>query len=132
MEYLKIEVGQKGLDKHASCICLNYDQFIRDSDRLTDSRYEGFQINPKERFNDRVEQVLFEILNEERVLPCRFLMRLEGRHSICNCRIDYTFEVMEKEFLKENVRAKEIPETILNKCLDNDMDCIILYAGMNK
>lgn len=82
MEYIKIEIGKNGAGKLTSCMCLNYDQFILDSDTLTDSRFEGFRINPKERFHDRIEKVLFEIRCGERALPCRFVMRLESRHSI--------------------------------------------------
>lgn len=132
MEYEKIEIGKKSIGRQASCICVNYNQFTLDCDTLTDCRYDGFSINPKERFHDRVKQVLYEFVNDERTLPCRFTMRLEGKHSICNCRIDYVFEVMEKTFLKENIRAKELPEAILNECMNSEVDCIILYTGMNK
>lgn len=132
MEYMKIEVGRKNAGKLTSCICLNYEQFILDCDKLIDTRYEGFDVNPKDRFHNKVEKILYEIADGERTLPCRVAIRLEGRHCICNCRIDYTFELMDKAFFKENIRAKELPKEILAEYLKSDVDFIMLYVGMNK
>ncbi|MBY7141794.1 hypothetical protein KFZ56_01525 [Virgibacillus sp. NKC19-3] len=132
MENLKIGAVHIDTNKHIKCICLNYDQFVSDSNKLTNPRHDGFGINPKERFASRVDKILHEILHGVRTLPDRFYIRLENRYSICNCRIDYVFEVMEKDFLKENIQGSEIPEQTLKYCLDSDNDIVMLYIGMNK
>ncbi|KOY82852.1 hypothetical protein I6G82_12360 [Lysinibacillus macroides] len=132
MDYLNMNVGHLSTGKWINCICLHYHQFVTDANKLTDARHKGFGINPIERFNEKVGKILYEIANGERSLPSRFQIRLESKHSICRCRIDYVFEVMEKDFLQGNIRGTEIPEETLKVCLDSDSNLIMLYVGMNR
>ncbi len=132
MEYKEIEVFHTPTGKKINCICLNYEQFISDCDVLTVDRYKPFSINPKNRFDARIDKLIDEIIYKECSLPCRFCIRLESRHSICNSRINYAFELVEKDFLKEDIRGSEIPEEILKVCLKSDIDFIVIYVGMNK
>jgi hypothetical protein len=132
MDIKKISNDNLEISNPPNGVCLNYEQFIADCDKLTDSRYNGFRINPKERFNDRIQKVLDEIRLFERTVPSRFCIRLERQHAICNCRIDYTFEVVDKDFLEGNIRSVEIGSKALQACLDSDVDIFIIYTGMNK
>ena len=43
-----------------------------------------------------------------------------------------SFELVGKDFLKEDIRGSEIPEDTLKACLKADIDFIVLYIGMNR
>jgi len=126
MDFLKLNT------ERIKCLCLNYEQFVSDCDKLMDIRHDGFGVSPKERFNEKTTMILDELSTNKRTLPSRFFIRLENRHSICNCRIDYVFELVSKDFLKEDIRGIEIEKQTLKFCLDSEVDCIMLYIGMNK
>lgn len=60
------------------------------------------------------------------------MLRLENRHSICNCRIDYVFEVMTREFFEKDIRFEEVKSEGTAIGLSSEIDTIFLYVGMNK
>ena len=132
MKYKEIEVFHTPTGKRMKYICLNYEQFLSDCDVLTADRYKPFSINPKNRFEARIDKITDEIIYKVRNLPCRFCICLDCGDFICICRIDYAFELVGKDFLKEDIRGSEIPEDTLKACLKSDIDFIVLYIGMNR
>lgn len=132
MKYEKIDIYDESTRQHFRCLCFHYEQFVYDCDYMTQSRIAGFNLNPKDRYDDKVNTVLREVINGERNLPSRFLLRLENRFTICNCRIDYVFELMDKEFLKSNAEGRVLTPEEIKFCLSADIDCILSYIGMNR
>lgn len=132
MGYIQVENAHLNLAKHLKGVVLRYNQFVLDCDLMIIPRHNGFGINPKERFLGRIEDIIQEIEKKERTLPSRFVLRLENRHSICNCRIDYVFEVMSRDFFEKDIRFEEVKRegTAIN--LSSEIDTIFLYVGMNK
>ena len=120
------------LHENLKYICLHYEQFEKDADTMTEHRHDDFGLNPKERFPNKVRTVLDEVIAHERFLPSRFAIRLENKHSICNCRVDYVFEIMRKDYLKGNLRAKEISEELLEMCMETTGELVLIYIGMNR
>lgn len=132
MKYEKIDIYDESTSQHISCLCFRYDQFVVDCDYMTQTRLTGFNFNPKDKYDDKVETVLREVLLGERKLPSRLLFRTENRFTVCNCRIDYVFELMDKEFLKGNVDGRALTPEEIEFCLSADIDCILTYIGMNR
>lgn len=132
MKYEKIDIYDESTRQHIRCLCFGYEQFVMDCDYMTQSRLDGFGFNPKDRYDDKVDTVLREVMNGERHLPSRFMFRTENRYTVCNCRIDYVFELMNKEFLKENAEGRVLTPEEIDFCLREDIDYILSYIGMNR
>lgn len=132
MSRKELKVYREATKTFVTCVCLNYEQFITDCDMLTLERYRKFNINPKKRLQNKIEKIVDEIFFKVRSLPFHFCLRLEHPHSICNCRIDFTFEVLDKDFLQEDIRGNELTEDELKACLKPEIDYIVLYVGMNR
>lgn len=113
-------------------VCFQYEQFEADCDKLTLERYIHFTVNPRNRFEARMETVSEQLLNGERSIPSRLCMRLENRHAICNCRIDYVFEIFDMETLREDMRKDEFSHEEWKMLEKAKADYVLIYVGMNK
>lgn len=128
----EIEIYNGQTRKMMKCVCFNEEQFEADCDTLTIERYKKFNINPKKRLDVRIEKVVEQILTGERTLPSRLCLRLESRYAICNCRIDYVFEIFDMETLNEDMRKAEFSDEEWDKCKKSKPDYVLIYVGMNK
>lgn len=128
----EIEVYHAQSKKMMKCCCFNYNQFEMDCDKLTEERYKNFNVNPKNRFETRVESVVEQLVANEKPIPSLICLRLESRHAICNCRIDYTFEVFDMETLKNDLRKSEFTDEEWKQCETSNADYVFIYVGMNK
>ena len=113
-------------------VCFHYEQFEADCDKLTVERYKNFTVNPKNRFETRMEKVTEQLLSGERVIPSHLCLRLENRHSICNCRIDYVFEIFDMKSLREDIRKEDFSAEEWIMCEKSNVDYVLIYIGMNK
>ena len=129
MSAKQLENAHLDLPQQLEGIVLRYNQFVSDCDLMISPRHNDFGISPKERFLGRIEAIIQEIEGGERTLPSRFVMRLENRHCICNCRIDYVFEVMHRNFFEQDIRFEEANREGMALNLSPEMDIIFLYVG---
>lgn len=133
MELKKIEVLNELSGKVVSCVCINYENFIKDSDDMVIPRYREFKCNPKNQFNKKAQEVLTEAIYEEHFLPSLYFVRLNKKQTICNSQLDYTFELLNKAFLeRDDVRKNEISPEVLEVCLSSENDYVMNYIGMNR
>lgn len=79
-----------------------------------------------------MESVTEQLLNGKKKIPSRLCLRLENRHAICNCRIDYVFEIFDMETLRADMRKDEFSEEEWDKCEKSNADYVLIYIGMNK
>lgn len=112
--------------------CFHYEQFEADCDKLIIERYKNFTVNPKHRFEVRMDKVTEQLLSGDRGIPSRFCLKLENRHSICNCRIDYVFEIFDRGSLQNDIRKEDFTLEEWNTCERLNTDYVLIYVGMNK
>lgn len=133
MELKRIEVVNELTGKTVTCVCVNYEKFTKDCDNFTVPRYRHFKCNPKNQFEKKVTKVIEQTFFEKYFYPDLFYTRLNSKHCICKSQIDYTFELLNKEFLKtDNIRQKELSGEVLENCLLPEIDYVIIYIGMNR
>lgn len=132
MELKRLEVLNEAIGKTVICVCINYERFTEECDSMTVPRYRHFKSNPKNQFDKKATSVIEGTFFEKYFFPDLFYIRLNKRHSICNCQIDYTFELLNREFLADdNIRKGELSQDTLEVCLSPDIDYVMIYVGMN-
>ena len=128
-----IKITEENNGKEVRAICVNYEQFITDCKEMTMTRYHRFKCSPQNQFDKKMNVVMTEAFYENTFLPSLFFIRLNKKQSICNCQIDYTFELLDTAFLKtDSIRKKEIDEATLKSCLAPEIDYVMIYVGMNR
>ena len=133
MEVKEMEVLNEVTGKNVKCVCVNYEKFIADCDEMTMLRYRQFKCNPKNQFEQKADIVITDAIFDERFFPSLFFIRLNKRQTICNCQIDYTFELLDRAFLeKDNIRQNELDKDVLEACLSPEVDYVMIYVGMNR
>lgn len=133
MKYKEIEVLNEQTGKIMKCICAGYDRFLSDCHEFVQPRYRQFKCNPKNQFSKKVISVISKVMNEKHFLPDLFYVRLSKKQSICNCQIDYVFELLDRAFLEnDKLRQNELDADVLEACLLPEIDYVMIYVGMNR
>ena len=119
--------------KTVKCICINYEDFLKDCEGFVQKRYQEFKCNPKNQFDKKADTILENAIHEKNFMPDLLLIRLNRKQAACNSQIDFVFELMDKSFLKtDTIRKCEIPKETLEVCLSDDVSFIMIYIGMNR
>lgn len=132
MGYLKMDLTNLDEGFHVSGVCLRYENFLADLDFTADSGFEQEDEYPTERFHEKMGNVLESIGADSQRLPLIFTVLLNSEMSFMDCAYSYTFIVMDKSLFMQTYHDYEIDEDTLSKCLSEDTDCIVFYAGMSR
>lgn len=128
-----IEVLNEHTGKMMKCICAGYDSFLSDCHEFVLPRYEQFKCNPKNQFSKKAISVISKVMNEKHFLPDLFYIRLNKKQSVCNCQIDYVFELLDRTFLENDIlRRNELDKDMLEIYLSPVNDYVMIYVGMNR
>lgn len=132
MDYQTIELLNPQTGKLLHGICIHYEQFLEDCKRCVLPEYYGFRCNPKNGLREKAIEKITEALYMENFYPDLFYIRLNRKQCICNCQIDYTFELMDRAFFEADpIRKARLSEETRKACLVPDMEFVISYIGMN-
>jgi len=132
MDIKRLEVYHTPTKKSNICICLNMEQFSLDCEQFIIDKYKAYSVNPKERFYARIDKLIDDVSRGVTKIPHRFRMRLESRHSNCNEKVHYAFQLLDRTALENQRQGSDISDESLQVCLGSDVDYIVLYIGMNK
>lgn len=131
MGYLQMQLIDETTDKNTKGICLNIDKFFTDLDFTANSDFEKWDEYPFERYHEKMSKVLENIEHKQQELPLLFSIPLDKEMSFLEITFYYNFIVMDKVLFQHMQHEYEFDKEALELCENEDMDCIVLYIGMN-
>ena len=131
MGYLQMQLMNETSEAITIGICLNIDKFYADLDFTANSDFEKWDEYPFERFHERMREILEEMENKQQELPLLFSIPLDEEMSFLNITFCYNFIVMDKALFLHTQHEFEFDSEALEVCRNEDVDCVVLYLGMN-
>ena len=131
MGYLQMQLMNETTETSTIGICLNIDKFYADLDFTANSDFEKWDEYPFERFHERMRGILEETENKQLELPLFFSIPLDEEMSFLNVTFCYNFIVMDKALFLNTQHDFEFDSEALEVCRNEEIDCVVLYLGMN-
>ena len=131
MGYLQMQLMNETTEKNTKGICLNIDRFFADLDFTANSDFEKWDEYPIERFHEKMSRILEEVEHKQQELPLLFSIPLDEEMSFLECTYCYNFIVVDKNLFQHTQHEFELDIEALEVCRNEDIDCIVLYLGMN-
>ena len=131
MGYLQMQLMNETTEKNTKGICLNIDRFFADLDFTANSDFEKWDEYPFARFHEKMSRILEEVEHKQQELPLLFSIPLDEEMSFLECTYCYNFIVVDKNLFQHTQHEFELDIEALEVCRNEDIDCIVLYLGMN-
>ena len=131
MGYLQMQLINETTEKNTRGICLNIDKFFADLDFTANSDFEKWDEYPFERFHEKMSGILEEVESKHQELPLLFSIPLDEEMSFLDFTYCYNFIVMDKALFQHTQHEFELDDKALELCKNEDIDCVVLYLGMN-
>lgn len=131
MGYLQMQLMNETTEKNTKGICLNIDRFFADLDFTANSDFEKWDEYPFERFHEKMSRILEEVEHKQQELPLLFSIPLDEEMSFLECTYCYNFIMVDKNLFQHTQHEFELDIEALEVCRNEDIDCIVLYLGMN-
>lgn len=131
MGYLQMQLINETTEKNIKAICLNIDRFFADLGFTADSDFEKWDEYPFERFHEKMSGILEEVEHKHQELPLLFSIPLDEEMSFLDYTFCYNFIVMDRFLFLHTQHVFDIDSEGLDLGLNEDMDCVVLYLGMN-
>ena len=125
-----LEVCHAPTDRIYQCLCLNREQFTEDCRAYILDRFADFSVNPDLRFYSRIDKLIDDISHDKLELPYKFKMRMESRHTHENRPVLFTFCIAGSDCLQCNVFLHGLSEEMHKTCMDNRIDFVVIYNGV--